>query len=433
VQYTIKEEKTKQPSAVFGIVAAIGGFGVAILLFVGLACFIRRYKISPEKDKPDFRDAEKNVRVKKIKKKQPETQALTACRTQSSDFDMSLMPASFHNVNAMTARFANNNNNNNNTNNNANNNVTSTTRIHPAIKEDDSDSSSSNMNTVTYNNIPVLNSSTKMQHTASESQWSISFEDLVLEKEIGRGAFGVVYKGRWRSNYVAVKKMGDKALSRSDFENFMKEIDVMKNLKPCNHVVQLLAVCENPFCLVLEYCEKGNLYAYLRKEEIPRETQRKIIMGIAKGMLHLHQEHIIHRDLATRNVLLSGTLEPKVSDFGMSRTVLDVQGVRGKSGVGPLRWMAPESIREHLYSPASDIWAFGITLIEMLTKDDPYGDVDIFTVSEQVASGQLVHPIPDHVSSNLRKLISKCFAFEPGERPSFEEIVHFLEKNSENF
>ena len=77
-----------------------------------------------------------------------------------------------------------------------------------------------------------------------------------------------------------------------------------------------MGICDDPLSVVTEFMEGGSLFNYIRiQKEIDNETNHKIIFGIARGMLHLHLENIIHRDLATRNVLLTSTQDPKISDF----------------------------------------------------------------------------------------------------------------------
>ena len=86
--------------------------------------------------------------------------------------------------------------------------------------------------------------------------------------------------------------------------------------KLTENVVLLLGFCIDPLSVVTEFLERGSLYNYLRSEQqIDVKTKTKMIVGIAKGMLHIHLENIVHRDLATRNVLLSATLDPKITDF----------------------------------------------------------------------------------------------------------------------
>jgi serine/threonine protein kinase len=83
-----------------------------------------------------------------------------------------------------------------------------------------------------------------------------------------------------------------------------------------DNVVLLMGICEEPLSVVTEFLARGSLYSYIRQNtEMPLDLQKKIITGIARGMFHLHLENIVHRDLATRNVLLTESLEPKISDF----------------------------------------------------------------------------------------------------------------------
>jgi serine/threonine protein kinase len=78
----------------------------------------------------------------------------------------------------------------------------------------------------------------------------------------------------------------------------------------------MMGICEEPLSVVTEFVTKGNLFNYMRKHRnMEFELQWKIIVGIARGMLHLHLENIVHRDLAARNVLLTESLEPKITDF----------------------------------------------------------------------------------------------------------------------
>jgi serine/threonine protein kinase len=92
----------------------------------------------------------------------------------------------------------------------------------------------------------------------------------------------------------------------------------------------------------------------------PNITDNIFVKGIAAGMLHLHNHNIIHRDLAARNILLSGTGDPKISDFGMSRILQKEEEGKTKTNIGPIRWMAPESLANQTYSKKSDVWSFGI-------------------------------------------------------------------------
>jgi serine/threonine protein kinase len=92
----------------------------------------------------------------------------------------------------------------------------------------------------------------------------------------------------------------------------------------------------------------------------PLDNKVNLVKGIARGMRHLHRHNIIHRDLAARNILLSSVGEPKISDFGMSRVLQQENEGQTVTNIGPIRWMAPESLANRVYSKKSDVWTFGI-------------------------------------------------------------------------
>lgn len=106
---------------------------------------------------------------------------------------------------------------------------------------------------------------------------------------------------------------------------FWKESALVAQLRPHANIVQFFGVCLNPFCVVYEFLTNGDLHTYVTNKDtkIGNELLLKWFRGICGGMLHLTLEKIVHRDLAARNILLTPILEPKVSDFGMSRTVDD--------------------------------------------------------------------------------------------------------------
>ena len=159
------------------------------------------------------------------------------------------------------------------------------------------------------------------------------------------------------------------------------------------------------------------------------ETQIKLINGIARGMLHLHSNNVIHRDLAARNILLSNR-DPKISDFGMSRTVIDefTEG-KTKQNIGPLRWMSPESIKSSIYSTKSDVWMFGIVIYEIITRKEPHDEKnDIMEVAILIRDKGLTPTIPNDCNEILKEIMNQCWNIDPEKRPDFETICNMLEK-----
>jgi len=118
--------------------------------------------------------------------------------------------------------------------------------------------------------------------------WLIEFRELTLQNQIGKGAFGIVYAGKWRGQKVAIKKLRlpeGEQLTATEIENFQKEAAVMKGLRPHKNCVLLLGVAINPLCIVTEFVENGSLCDYLQKEKnIPLKTKMNIVKGIVYGM-----------------------------------------------------------------------------------------------------------------------------------------------------
>jgi len=144
-------------------------------------------------------------------------------------------------------------------------------------------------------------------------------------------------------------------------------------------------------------------------------------LDIAKGMFHLHKEHIIHRDLAARNLLLDKSWNVKIADFGLSRVNKEEYNVTYTKG-GPLRHMAPESLIDRKYSIYSDVWAFGVTLIEIVTRDVPFPHMDGIQVAVAVVNKSLRPTSPEGTPSAIVPIVNKCFGITPSSRPTFSQI-----------
>jgi len=224
------------------------------------------------------------------------------------------------------------------------------------------------------------------------------------------------------------KKLHD-SLDQKQQQNFLSEAKLMSSLRNHPNVVLFMGVVTqipHPLCIVTEFIENGSLLNYLFDHpDIELESQMNIIIGISLGMLHLHSNNVIHRDLAARNILLTNILEPKISDFGMSRYILEDVGIT-KSNVGPLKWMSPESILKKIYSPASDVWSFGVLLFEIFSKSNPYPEYDAVQAAVQVCEHGLRLSPPKNAPQIIKTIMMECFHIDPSNRPSFSQITEKL-------
>jgi len=259
-------------------------------------------------------------------------------------------------------------------------------------------------------------------------QYQIDYRELVFEKEIGKGAYGEVWKGKWRGLIVAIKKLRD-SLDEKQQTDFLDEARVMSSLRNHPNVVLFMGVTQSPYplCIVTEFHEMGSLLYYLEDHpNLDIYIKMNIVKGIALGMVHLHSENIIHRDLAARNILLTKTLEPKVSDFGLSRSIKSDRGMT-TSNIGPLKWMSPEAMTQKIYSPASDVWSFGVLIFEIFSNVEPYQNLDPVQTAFQVCDHGLRLTPPENAPPVIKKIMIECFQTNPAKRPSFSEITKYLE------
>jgi serine/threonine protein kinase len=156
-------------------------------------------------------------------------------------------------------------------------------------------------------------------------------------------------------------------------------------------------------------------------------------------MASLAAQKVIHRDLAARNVLLDSNMEPKVADFGLSRTVSDTSNTgKTATNTGPIRWMDSSALSQ-TYSEKSDVWAFGCTLFELVTGSIPYPESELIDIAIQVRDQGLtpLSDMPGDVAAKidaapeyLITLMKMCFTQEQSKRPSFQQIVEYLQQNA---
>ena len=189
-------------------------------------------------------------------------------------------------------------------------------------------------------------------------------------------------------------------------------------------------LADGDLAIIVEYCNKGALVDALygaKTRDLSPSQLLSIARGAAAGVDHLHRQGIVHRDLAARNVLLSGNeLIPKVCDFGMAREIdEDAHENQTKQEIGPVRWMAPEQMDAHVYSKATDVYAFGVVLYEIFAKEMPWQGVKNVKVLLNVSTGKHMTP-PDSTPDAVRDLMLDCWQMQPAARPSMSDVQRRL-------
>uniref|UniRef100_A0A7E4ZQ89 Non-specific protein-tyrosine kinase n=1 Tax=Panagrellus redivivus TaxID=6233 RepID=A0A7E4ZQ89_PANRE len=258
-------------------------------------------------------------------------------------------------------------------------------------------------------------------------------QDLKIMEILGEGTFAVVKRGIWRRDEnskleVAVKILRD-VPGHVVAAELQPEISMAKLQHP--NLIRVHGVVLNEPMIVLEFCDGGALLDRLRKKPVLLASQLlKYGVQVASGMAYLEANRYVHRDLATRNILLAQNEEQvKICDFGMSRLVNDENGrmynMEGAKKV-PFAWCPPEALRFRTFSSASDVYAFGVTLWEMWTfGEEPFVGYNALNVLQATERGERLRK-PDNCTAELYEVMFSCWAQAPEDRPTFPALVSKL-------
>lgn len=311
-----------------------------------------------------------------------------------------------------------------------------------------------------------------------DPKWEFPRSLLKIEQVLGEGEFGRVLRAKAMNiggipgpTTVAVKTLKEDACA-SELTDLLSEYQLLKEAQHPN-VIRLLGACTTPpgapVYLIIEFAEFGSLRNYLRRSRhlesesrtpaptsllstspinVSEESQcsdnalnytitpRDILSfawQISKGMAYLADIKLVHRDLAARNVLLATGKVCKISDFGLTRDVYEDDAYLKRSkGRVPVKWMAPESLADHVYTSKSDVWSFGVLLWELITLGaSPYPGVDVHNLYNLLKAGYRMER-PCNCSQQLYKLMVSCWHQEPSMRPSFKELTSYWERMLED-
>uniref|UniRef100_A0A3Q3X5C5 Tyrosine-protein kinase receptor n=1 Tax=Mola mola TaxID=94237 RepID=A0A3Q3X5C5_MOLML len=280
-------------------------------------------------------------------------------------------------------------------------------------------------------------------------EWEVPREKITVLRELGQGSFGMVYEGIAKDivkgdpdTRVAIKTVNESASLRERIE-FLNEASVMKAFS-CHHVVRLLGVVSKgqPTLVVMELMTHGDLKSYLRSlrpdsennpSGRPPPTLKEMIQmaaEIADGMAYLNAKKFVHRDLAARNCMVAEDYTVKIGDFGMTRDIYETDYYRkGGKGLLPVRWMAPESLKDGVFTAHSDCWSFGVVLWEISTlAEQPYQGLSNEQVLKFVMDGGYLDR-PENCPERMHSLMQMCWQYNPKMRPMFHEIIEMLRED----
>ncbi|TYH68526.1 hypothetical protein ES332_D06G265700v1 [Gossypium tomentosum] len=281
----------------------------------------------------------------------------------------------------------------------------------------------------------------------------VATNNFSYSNKLGEGGFGEVYKGTLPSGQeIAVKR-----LSRSSgqgIEEFKNEAVLVAKLQHRN-LVRLLGFCleREEKILIYEFVPNKSLDCFLfdpeKQAQLDWSTRYKIIVGVARGMLYLHEDSrlkIIHRDLKVSNILLDSDMNPKISDFGMAR-IFGVDQTQGttKRVVGTYGYMSPEYAMHGQFSVKSDVFSFGVLILEIVNgkrnsnfyRTDAADDL-ISYAWKQWKNGTPLELLDTVLKDNYsRNEVIRCIQIgllcvqeDPAERPTMATIAMMLNSYS---
>ncbi|XP_049409502.1 G-type lectin S-receptor-like serine/threonine-protein kinase RLK1 isoform X3 [Solanum stenotomum] len=303
-----------------------------------------------------------------------------------------------------------------------------------------------------------MNTFRPTSHVTDSLCHSFTYKDLVVatkefKEELGRGAFGIVYKGVMSigsRNVVAIKKL-DRVAHEAE-KDFMTEVNVISQTHHKN-LVRLIGYCnEGPHrLLVYEYMSNGTLASFIFGDLKPTWSQRtSIAMGIARGLAYLHEEcstQIIHCDIKPQNILLDDYHVARISDFGLSKLLMINQSRTDTNIRGTRGYVAPEWFRHSPVTVKVDVYSFGILLLEIITcrkcleNEESFGPEAILVdwVVDCFQEGNLEALVRSDIEAlNDKKQLERfvmvgiwCVQEDPLMRPTMRKVCQMLEGSVE--
>nr|XP_009933356.1 PREDICTED: protein-tyrosine kinase 2-beta [Opisthocomus hoazin] len=250
--------------------------------------------------------------------------------------------------------------------------------------------------------------------------YGISREDVTLGRILGEGFFGEVYEGIYTTPVSVLPSLCPACLPRARGEGvLMKKLD-----HP--HIVKLIGIAEEePTWIIMELYPYGELGQYLEQNKPCLAVPTLILyaLQISKALAYLEAINCVHRDIAVRNILVASPECVKLGDFGLSRYIEDEEYYKASITRLPIKWMSPESINFRRFTTASDVWMFAVCMWEILS----YGKQPFFWLENKDVIGVLERgdrlPKPDLCPPMLYTLMTRCWDYDPSERPKFKDLV----------
>ncbi|SCU93082.1 LAMI_0E13146g1_1 [Lachancea mirantina] len=243
---------------------------------------------------------------------------------------------------------------------------------------------------------------------------------------IGRGKFGVVYKGyHAKTRQVYAIKVLNLDSADDEVEDVQKEVQFLASLKQIPNITHYYGsyLNDTKLWVIMEYCAGGSLRTLLRPGKIDEHYIGVIVREVLVALLYIHKDNVIHRDIKAANVLIMNDGRVKLCDFGVAAQ-LSQSKLRRQTMAGTPYWMAPEVIMEGVYYDTKvDIWSLGITAFEIATGNPPYCDVEALRAMQLITKSKPPRLEGRQYSSALKEFIALCLDEDPKERLPAEALL----------
>ncbi|XP_072972419.1 mitogen-activated protein kinase kinase kinase 1-like [Typha angustifolia] len=243
---------------------------------------------------------------------------------------------------------------------------------------------------------------------------------------LGNGSFGTVYEAISDEGvFFAIKEVSlldQGSNAQQCIIQLEQEITLLSQFEHEN-IVQYYGTYkeETKLLIFLELVTHGSLASLYHKYCLQDTQVSAYTRQILNGLVYLHDRNVVHRDIKCANILVHVNGSVKLADFGLAKEMTKLNGL--KSCRGSVYWMAPEVINpKSTYGPAADIWSLGCTVLEMLTRQIPYPDLEWAQAFYKIGRGERP-PLPNSLSRDARDFISQCTKVDPHDRPSASQLL----------
>ncbi|CAN6303870.1 unnamed protein product [Urochloa humidicola] len=222
---------------------------------------------------------------------------------------------------------------------------------------------------------------------------------------LGSGSFGMVYEG----------------ISDEGAFFAVKEVSLLDQGSNAQQSILALEQEESKLYIFIELVTQGSLSSLYQKYKLRESQVSAYTRQILDGLLYLHERNVVHRDIKCANILVHANGSVKLADFGLAKEMSKINMLR--SCKGSVYWMAPEVINpKKMYGPSADIWSLGCTVLEMLTRQIPFPNVEWTNAFFMIGRGEQP-PIPNYLSKEAQDFIGQCVRVDPENRPSASQLL----------